>query len=563
MFFNTKKCKVILKNHNITVEVKSGSNLYDILINNGIQVPTLCKGNGHCGKCRVRIISADKKPINKPTKKDTIILAPINIDAGFRLACQYEVKSDIVVDTSDFFKVTDKDSDIITVKKRSVTTKTEIVDENSKSDSANVHSEKIEIEQYNDAEDELFLKPQVIKISPKKKLEEFKEEIKSESVTKSVESTPEEAYESVNGTLLIQYPSGIKYYIYSPSIDNISSEGFIKTTDRLDHLFKEDHLNDFIFNSVKATDIERVIMISDTNSIQGDILLNLISYIKLDKDGIIYELLQPYNHPKNLLSFFRQITNIKNNTLTIPLDNFSDCYYNTNNMLIHLNGKYAVEDIRVNEFINAGRNPIVDIGADLSEVIVKDHLMPPDSMSFTVLLKLITVLKTLGIIDQHLNLKSRNELMDKLPLELLVKLSFRNDQKIFNLYRNKDVSIFISQLELDSINHLRIFIHTLCSFVESNCGKIENIHFHTLQQQETLVNELINLNIIPQKYAKKSKLLFGDPVVNCIKLFNYKDTPYFIKKNFGEEFSIFELYKNEEFNNIYKKYEKEFLSTNS
>jgi len=76
---------------------------------------------------------------------------------------------------------------------------------------------------------------------------------------------------------------------------------------------------------------------------------------------------------------------------------------------------------------------------------------------------------------------------------------------------------------------------------------------------ETVVNELVNLNIVPQKYAKRCKLLFGDPTVNCIKLFNYRDIPTFINKNFGNEFSVYELYKNEDYNSIHKELEKEFL----
>lgn len=567
MFFNNKKHKVIIKNHNITVEVKSGANLYHVLIENGLNVPTLCKGSGQCGKCRVRIVSADKKPINKPTKKDTIILAPINIDAGFRLACQYEVKSDIIVDVSDFFSNIDKDSNIVAVKKKgAVLAKVEdrIEDSGKKENSVTETVGKQESGDFykknditDDQEEDTILKPQVIKIAPKKRLEEQKNLKEEPEII--VDKKIEETYESVNGAILIQFPNGIKYYIYSPSIDNISSEGFVKTDNRLDKLFIDGGITDFLFNVLKATELERLILIFDENVINGDILINLISYFKAEKDGIIYEVLQPSSHPKNLLSFFRQITNVKENSLTIPLDNLADSYFNNDKILIHLNSKYVVEDIKISEFLNPGKNPIIDVSSDLNEIIVKDNLLPPDSILFTTFLKLVGVLKTIGIVDQHFKLKGRNELMDKIPLELLVKLSFRNEQKLFNIFRNKDVTISISQKELDSISHLRIFIHTLCSFVESNCGRIENLNFHSLNQMETIVNEFVNLNIIPQKYAKKSKSLFGDPAVNCIKFFNYRDIPTFIKKNFGEDFSIYELYKNEDFNNIYKNYEKEFI----
>lgn len=559
MFFNNKKHKVIIKNHNITVEVKSGSNLYLVLVENGLTVPTLCKGNGQCGKCRVRVISADKKPINKPTKKDTIILAPINIDAGFRLACQYEVKSDIIVDVSDFFSNVDKDSNIVAVKKKGVVlAKVENKGEDdSKETSVKVEGDDFYKKTNDDQVEEPILKPQVIKIVPKKKEEQ--QNLKEESEIIIEDKKTEEIYESVNGAILIQFPNGVKYYIYSPSIDNVSSEGFVKTENRLDKLFIDGGITDFLFNVLKATELERLILVFDENVINGDILINLISYFKAEKDGIIYEVLQPSSHPKNLLSFFRQITNVRENTLTIPLDNLADSYFNSNKILIHLNAKYVVEDIKISEFLNPGKNPIIDISSDLNEIIVKDNLFPPDSILFTTFLKLVGILKTIGIVDQHFKLKSRNELMDKIPLELLVKLSFRNEQRLFNIFRNKDVTISISQKELDSLSHLKIFVHTLCSFVESNCGKIENLNFHSLNQMETIVNEFVNLNIIPQKYAKKSKSLFGDPAVNCIKLFNYKDIPTFIKRNFGEEFSIYELYKNEDFNNIYKNYEKEFV----
>jgi len=150
------------------------------------------------------------------------------------------------------------------------------------------------------------------------------------------EQAAEDVYEAVNGVVLIQSPGGIKSYIYSPTIDNILSENFIKTDDRLERLFKDALLNDFIFNTLKATDIQRVILILDENVFQGDILLNLVSYVKSEQDGIFYELIQPCFHPKNLLSFFRQIANIKDNTLTIPLDNLSDCFYSAQDQLIHL-----------------------------------------------------------------------------------------------------------------------------------------------------------------------------------------------------------------------------------
>ncbi|MCX8085236.1 MAG: 2Fe-2S iron-sulfur cluster binding domain-containing protein [Calditerrivibrio sp.] len=561
MFFGGKKYKVIIKNLNITIEVRGGTNLYEILVQNGIAVPSLCKGSGQCGKCKVRIVSADGKPINKPSKKDNIILAPISIDAGFRLACQYEVKSDILVDTTEFYRSPDVDTEIVSIKKKPS------VKSEEKADS--LDKKEIESAKNTDptkAQDTLLediIKPQVIKVTPRKK--EVNQENKPQenvSVLKQNEdlSPNEETYDPVDGVILVQYPQGVKYFTYSPSIDNISGEGFVKTSEKLISFINDIKFADFLYNKIGVKNAERLLIITDDRMGAGDILLNLITYHKIDLNGLFCEIVSPYEHPKDLLSFFRLVSNIKDNALSIPLDNLSDCYFSSSGKLYHLNCRYIVEDIKIMEFINVGKNPIIDISADLTELIIKDNLSNPDSILLTALLRTIASLKVLGIVDQNLNLKSRNELIDRIPLELLVKLSFRNEQRLFNIFRNKDVNIYISQNELDTINHLRVFINTLCTFTEKNCGKIDTLSFHTLSPMETLINEFINMSIIPQKFSKKTRHLHGDPVVNCIKFFNYKDIPSFIKKTFGEEFITLDLYKNEDFNNISKIFEKEFLS---
>ncbi|MGC8925404.1 MAG: 2Fe-2S iron-sulfur cluster-binding protein [Calditerrivibrio sp.] len=559
---------MIIKNLNITVEVKSGTNLYNLLIENNVVVPSLCKGSGQCGKCKVRVTSADGKSINKPSKKDTIILAPISIDAGFRLACQYEVKSDIVVDISEFQKNTDLDSDIIAVKKKgsvvtAISERPSVFGQGKNESETSKQSSGKVIE--NNDEDvilEELIKPQVIKVTPRKK-QEIGESIddKSSSTGDSVVEIKkvEDIYDPVEGIILIQYPQGIKYFTYSPSIDNISGEGFNKNAEKITSLLKDNTLIDFIYNGTSAKNIERVLLIDDKTSNDGDILLNLINYKQMDLNGIVCEYIAPYRHPKDLLSFFRLIINFKDGTLNIPLDNLADCYFCSSGKLIHLNANYVVDDIKISEFLNVGKNPIIDVSTDLSEIITKDKLISPDSMLLNVFIKVVSNLKAMGIVDNKLILKSRNELMDKIPLELLVKLSYRNEQKLFNIYRSKEVNIYISQRELDSLNYLRVFINTLCSFVEKNCGKIDSLTFHTLAPFETLVNEFLNMGIIPAMLAKKCKHQFGDPAVHCIKLFGYKNIPDFVNKNFGEEFGIIELYKNEDYNSISSTFEKEFF----
>ena len=63
----------------------------------GLTVQTPCGGLGTCGKCRVRITSG----ACEPTAPESELLAPDEIDAGWRLACQTTVCDEAVVHVPD------------------------------------------------------------------------------------------------------------------------------------------------------------------------------------------------------------------------------------------------------------------------------------------------------------------------------------------------------------------------------------------------------------------------------------------------------------------------------
>lgn len=73
--------------------VKRGNTLFDIAAEAGVEVDTVCGGNGSCGKCRVRF--EDLTPA--PTPLDYLHLTAGEIAQGFRLSCQVAADRDMVV----------------------------------------------------------------------------------------------------------------------------------------------------------------------------------------------------------------------------------------------------------------------------------------------------------------------------------------------------------------------------------------------------------------------------------------------------------------------------------
>ncbi|MGA1862002.1 2Fe-2S iron-sulfur cluster-binding protein [Deferribacter thermophilus] len=507
MFFS-KKVKINVKNKNVVIEAKSGSNLYEVLVQNGIPIESLCKGSGQCGKCKVKIVSADGKEINKPTKKDRLILAKINLDNGYRLACQYVVKSDIIVDTEEWIVEDDPNILKVTVKKVGKPTS-----EDNKSEENLEKDYELSDKQFDDDAELKALK---------------------------------------DGLILIQYPKGIKYFVYSASIGTISFDGYVKTDEPLIDLIDNNLLSDFIYNNVDVPDIDRVLIILDSVYYKGENLLNLIEYYSFEIGEMFCEIIQPLNNPSNLLTFFR-LLNLQDGSLLIPLDSLTSYYFKLNEKLYLLDAKYISNRVDLGFLFQKGLNPITDISNDFKDVQIKDPYFEPDSISPKAIMKTIYNLSKFGIIDDNFRIKDRNDLLDKVPIEILVKISKKGDETKFNVYRKKEISISVSDKDLYHFYEFKKLVNSLVSYTEKFLGKISNIVLYSYSDIEEVINILIGLKIFPNKYAKKITFFSGDPALLSIKFFSYKNIPAYLNKNFKELNSI-ELYKNENFNNIFEKF---------
>ncbi|WP_425538844.1 ASKHA domain-containing protein [Microaceticoccus formicicus] len=87
--------KIKIVNTGLVIESEKG-NLLDILIENQIFVNNPCNGRGTCGKCKVKIESAQEIKIDNA---DLRLLKDHELREGIRLACTHEVDSDITVTT--------------------------------------------------------------------------------------------------------------------------------------------------------------------------------------------------------------------------------------------------------------------------------------------------------------------------------------------------------------------------------------------------------------------------------------------------------------------------------
>lgn len=81
------------------IEVASGENLMQALLNASIPVASSCYGDGVCGKCRMEVLSGAEN-LSKPTPLEDMIKERLGMDKALRISCQTRVEGDVTVDTS-------------------------------------------------------------------------------------------------------------------------------------------------------------------------------------------------------------------------------------------------------------------------------------------------------------------------------------------------------------------------------------------------------------------------------------------------------------------------------
>ncbi|MFB6290671.1 MAG: ASKHA domain-containing protein [Candidatus Bipolaricaulia bacterium] len=73
--------------------VREGENLLKVLQDEGYELPSLCGGMGLCGKCRVKVLEGEQPP----GESDREFFSDDELDEGVRLACEIEVRDDLVL----------------------------------------------------------------------------------------------------------------------------------------------------------------------------------------------------------------------------------------------------------------------------------------------------------------------------------------------------------------------------------------------------------------------------------------------------------------------------------
>jgi uncharacterized 2Fe-2S/4Fe-4S cluster protein (DUF4445 family) len=90
----TEKLKVTFLPKEVSTRVPPGTTLFHAAAWTGQPIESTCGGRGTCGKCRVRITDGG----NPVTPADLQHLSAEDIAAGWRLSCQAEVRSEMVVE---------------------------------------------------------------------------------------------------------------------------------------------------------------------------------------------------------------------------------------------------------------------------------------------------------------------------------------------------------------------------------------------------------------------------------------------------------------------------------
>lgn len=538
MFFK-KTVRIIIRNQNLAIETKTGSNLYQVLVNENVIKPTLCKGNGQCGKCKVHI---NQKNMQKPTKKEQLVLAAINLEAGYRLACQTTVKDNMTVDTSE------------------ITTSTMPNDLYIKHLSKPVAEPEIsDIPQDLNIEDTLYQEPADDIIPPEimtppvpevpagiyniesgagsaalePKTDAYAEQanIKKE---KDKDKEREKEYGKLDGLLLIQQRGNVRFFLYSAAIDSITQEGTVTESTDLDWYVDNSMLSEYIHDVLKIKDVERVIIITDRyKSEDSENLFNLALYKPFDIGSMQCEIIRPNKELGDLSLFLRFLSVKGKKRLFIPLDKPNRAYYFADKFVAEMPSFAQFVPGNLMEIIKVGENPVVNISEDLKTIKCAKEYDAPDSVLLPVLMRIANILTSKKLADNELRLFSRMDLPSGTPLEYVVKMATIDDENVFYLHRDKDTSLYISQSTLTKLNHIRKYMHFITEYTERNLGPIETIIFSTQQQMPELLNGMVKLSFVPKKYENTIVHDTGDSGVTAVRLFQEMDVRKYITNNFG------------------------------
>jgi len=575
--FLSKKHTVYVKNLDISFEVKSGKNLFNALEENGIKISSLCSGNGQCGKCKVRI---ESKSINKPTRLERKSLSELSISMGIRLACEYAVKSDIVVDTDEPSRRANEDPCVLSVQTLARIEETPVVEDVYGADEPIV-TEESESAQAEEDENEFksvltggMFRPQDEQpeyIEEEAKQEEpepeiFIEEKEDEEpvIVKYTEpelEQPDEEDEeqgvdySTDGILLIQAPRGITYFHYSAGIGSISSRDFIETDRTLAELLRQGELKQFLAANLQYSGYERAILILSEKHFEGETVFGLINYCSFTNDNLFCEVIQPAGSPKDILKFFRFLNQTSGRKMIIPLDALEKIYFFNSGTIMgmdaSLRSDFLFEHIKV-----SGKNPVTKIADDLMGYEKKNADLPPDSISLSVLFKTAALLYSKGLLSKQFKLADKMSLVgDGLEGGHHIRLIAKFTSQSFKIDSGHD--IVIPQAAFDDLFILRNFIHAAIKYAEKRCGKPDTVIFYSLFPVKELADSMITLEMVPKRYHEVIRTFSEDPTLFAINFFHNSSVLSYIESTLkmGDDISL----DDEIFAGIYEKAEAEFM----
>lgn len=575
--FLSKKHTVYVKNLDISFEVKSGKNLFNALEENGIKISSLCSGNGQCGKCKVRI---ESKSINKPTRLERKSLSELSISMGIRLACEYAVKSDIVVDTDEPSRRANEDPCVLSVQTLARIEETPVVEDVYGADEPIVTEEQ---ESTKAEEDENEFKsvltggmfrpqdeqPEYIEEEAKQEEPEpeiFVEEKEDEEpvIVKYTEPEPEQPDEeeeeqgvdySTDGILLIQAPRGITYFHYSAGIGSISSRDFIETDRTLAELLRQGELKQFLAANLQYSGYERAILILSEKHFEGETVFGLINYCSFTNDNLFCEVIQPAGSPKDILKFFRFLNQTSGRKMIIPLDALEKIYFFNSGTIMgmdaSLRSDFLFEHIKV-----SGKNPVTKIADDLMGYEKKNADLPPDSISLSVLFKTAALLYSKGLLSKQFKLADKMSLVgDGLEGGHHIRLIAKFTSQSFKIDSGHD--IVIPQAAFDDLFILRNFIHAAIKYAEKRCGKPDTVIFYSLFPVKELADSMITLEMVPKRYHEVIRTFSEDPTLFAINFFHNSSVLSYIESTLkmGDDISL----DDEIFAGIYEKAEAEFM----
>lgn len=505
MFFSKKIYNITIKDKNITLQAKSGTNLYKLLLDEKLINPTLCNGAGQCGKCRIKFTG---NYIPKPVYKETLSLAKINIDAGFRLACQQNIKKDMEIDISEI----------------SSSAKFFMSEQNKKKDTSSNE------ENVADNTENTQVKEDAPEIDDTVSISDFAEN-----------STPKSTFDirkeegPTDGILLIQQRSGIRYYCYSAAIDNIVSEGVHPYHEPLRDIIDNDMLPDFLYTELKIRDIERVMVLIEGNDSYGaEPKMDMFRYMSFEIGTQQYEMIMPRGSKSYDITHFFRILNADNdNQLIFSLDMLNRCHYATPKLFTDMQFPF----LRNNNLVAVkprGLNPITAFNDNIEPISRENKEKDIDGITLSALLQAVKLLLKHGVINNKFQLKSRKELSKaNVPLSLSVKVTGGESPDGFYLYRDRFAEIIITQEELNELFQIRSYIRSVIDYTRDCIGVVDGLIFYTTHTHDELINLMFELDFIPKEFSNKVIYRPGEATIQAIKFFKEKDVPTYLKLHFN------------------------------